>query len=121
MVSHTYWNLDEKPLKEAHFFPAVGRNYAHSRFGLKLMLLGESHYAWDKMPSDESQTSLVGIQQGFDNRPFWKQLKGLFSGAGDQISEDDFWSHVLFYNYVQRLLSDRQERPDPKDWATAIP
>lgn len=86
------------------------------------MLLGESHYSWEQGPSDESKTTLASIQQGYQNKPFWKKLKSLIFDSEDRISQiagDEFWSQVLFYNYVQRLLDRPRERPKPRDWAAS--
>jgi hypothetical protein len=110
MNSEIRWLPCDRDFEFVQFSPAVGRNYQDSKFGLKLMILGESHYRWDGMPTDSSQTTLASISQGFTCRAFWTQLAKLFDQS------DYVWEHALFYNYVQHLLDEPRQRPSAGMW-----
>jgi hypothetical protein len=93
--------------KHLHFWPVVGMKYKSSCFGLRVMVLGESHYRWRNMP-DEYLTTIHALTNNCEEKPFWRKIAKLF-GHGPE-----FWDQVLFYNYVQRLLGHSWVSPiDP--------
>jgi len=89
MANPNYWIKDRKRFKHVRFHPVEGLHYKRSRFKLKILILGESHYYWPGMPKRASLTTLAAIK-GCDSYPFWKSLASLFP------SGPEFWSHVLF-------------------------
>jgi hypothetical protein len=109
MEIRSRWLSARKNFKYVQFHPAVGRSYAHSRFGLRIMVLGESQYHWHAIPRDRSQTTLAAIRS-CDHYPFWKKLSALFPPG-------EFWSQVLFYNYVQHIVGwSARRRPAAAMW-----
>jgi hypothetical protein len=103
------WLPADTRFKYVRFHPAVGRSYVNSRFGLRILILGESQYCWDAMPENESHITLGAISS-CDTYPFWKKLARLFS-------DGEFWGHVMFYNYVQDIVGKgSRSRPTPRMW-----
>jgi hypothetical protein len=102
-----------KTYKSVQFWPAVGCNYEKSGLtnsGLKLLILGESHYPWEGMPKDLRLTTRDAIKAK-DKRRFWKDIANLFDRGSD------FWDDVIFYNFVQKLVGDGpRQRPQPSMW-----
>lgn len=110
MANPNYWVKQRKRLKHVRFHPAEGLHYKSSRFMLKILILGESHYCWDEMPKRATLTTLAAIK-GCDSYPFWKSLARLFPFTSE------FWSHVLFYNFVQEFAGDgARKRPTREMW-----
>lgn len=91
----------------AQFWPVVGRNYKRSSLGFKLLVLGESHYPWKGMPP-KHLTTITAFKPSYR---FWRAIAELF-GRGP-----DFWDDVIFYNFVQELVSvGPRHRPDQWMW-----
>jgi hypothetical protein len=93
--------------KSVRFWPAVGCNYKNS--GLKLLVLGESHYPWEGMPEEHLTT--IKALEGKGRYRFWKDIARLFNKGAD------FWDEVVFYNFVQELVGDGpRQRPEGWMW-----
>jgi hypothetical protein len=107
-------------MKNVFFYPHVGKNYETKGFnGLKLLILGESHYCGDecevcgKLPDNEcSKFTEEVLNRYFDykkgNVPhenwmttFTRFTNVLLEEQADNVTVLDFWDSVIFYNYVQ--------------------
>lgn len=113
-------------MENVNFCPWVGTNYENSMFGIKILILGESHYAEndDEPDSDWTQHVVKHNAQDHPNAFFTKITKavlGLYSE--DELSEDtrsNFWEHVAFYNYVQDIVGESGRiRPINEMWEAA--
>jgi hypothetical protein len=99
-----------KTYRFVQFWPAVGREYKNS--GLKLLVLGESHYSWDGMPEDLHLITRRALE-GKNRHRFWKSIAGLFD------RESDFWDEVVFYNFIQHLVGNGpRQRPAKWMWTS---
>lgn len=83
-----------------HYKPWKGSNYTASRWpGVKLLLLGESHYA------DYSANATIRYTKDYmagGSGVFWTRTMQLVTGSHhSQVDRTDFWNDVAFYNYVQ--------------------
>ena len=96
------------------FLPFVGKDY-HSGgiFGRKLMVMGDSHYG--SVPSPDITRQVLGWYldasvecEGWMNTflKFERSLVGKETTAQDSRK---IWDSVLFYNYLQVLLSGPRE------------
>ena len=96
------------------FLPFVGKDY-HSGgiFGRKLMVMGDSHYG--SVPSPDTTRQVLGWyldpsveREGWMNTflKFERSLVGKETTAQDSRK---IWDSVLFYNYLQVLLSGPRE------------
>ena len=93
------------------FKPWVGLYYDKSPLGLRLLILGESHYrsAGDKSP--EEWTTNEALKHGRHTHRYWTRLSGVL-GKHQQPYQADIWDSVVFYNYVQHVVgtAPRQRR-----------
>lgn len=106
--------MEKNKLMNVKLLPAIGKNYANGGiFGLRIMVLGESHYSSDD--NDQYITQRVLYQYlNQENREKWMKtfLKFERSLVGRKTSPDDsheIWNSVVFYNYLQVLMSGPRE------------
>lgn len=121
-------------MENVFYYPRVGKNYETKGYnGLKLLILGESHYCKDwgncikcgKLSNrDDCNSFTINV---IDNKYFaYKKGGGEFEGwmntytrfanvfLGDQVDNGtliDFWDSVIFYNYVQSSTSGPRKSP----------
>ncbi len=113
----------EKRFGSACFLPWIGARYKTGiAGGLKLLILGESHYhdprlctrhtegecVWCAAARDGSFTKLAVERLALEREHrFFKTIRRFFEqiddGEASQIA-GEFWPHVSFYNYVQFLM-----------------
>ena len=91
------------------FYPWVGEQYGRaSRFGIRLSLLGESHYDDDPESSDCDFTQEVVQEWGQRRRAkFFTVIAKVLHGSADWIDDDarsEIWEHVAFYNFAQSVV-----------------
>jgi len=106
-----------------HFFPWIGSAYETGvTGGLKLLILGESHYG---NPHDKerylTQSVVENQLSGAARQGFLTRVQRLVSEATDRDSvvptETPFWHRVAFYNYVQELVGETARiRPSVGAW-----
>jgi hypothetical protein len=97
--------------------------------GIRLLILGESHY-------DEGETYSPEVQKEFTKdivkrwgaeaegyRRFFANVYRTFNESDGHHSSEDFrsfWTKVFFYNYVQELVSGGpRQRPSSPAWASS--
>lgn len=105
------------------FKPWIGSKYGkNSRFGRKLLVLGESHYGDPDTINPDFTIDVVRCY-GQENRARFftiaaKLLLGM--GAGVWLSDREraeLWEHVAFANYVPGLVGyGSRERPTTEMW-----
>lgn len=109
-------------MKNVYFKPFLGKNYKNSE--QKIMVLGESHYLWEKDQTPENSyewghnlTNMVmeGVLEGTHNsQQTFNNCKAIITG--DYHSDNkEFWNDVIFYNYIQGFvgnsaLSDHRDK-----------
>ncbi len=77
------------------------------RLGLRLLILGESHYPWEGMPPIHL-TTIAAFKPSYR---FRKAISNLFDQG------QNFWDDVIFYNFVQELVPvGARHRPDESMW-----
>ena len=113
------------------FKPWVGsKYYSDNQFGIRILLLGESHYG-DKDEGENFTIEVVkkwgqGVEQG-ESLPFFKKVavSVLNLDSAYELSDVDrkeFWEHVAFYNYVQTIVGEGpRERPLEDMWEESKP
>ena len=111
-----------------HFQPWVGPSYAAAGVaGLRLMVLGESHYSWPEMdPAKERETTRIVVRDeiaGAHHHPFLARVAEVVLGPAQGRSrsqETEFLNAVAFYNYVQEFVGGRPRiRPTAGAWKRA--
>ena len=112
--------MTQTTLDRPVFAPWKGERYGQeSRFGVGVLVIGESHYGSDH--------NTIGTVQWFRERP-----QRFFTGAAmvllgvpigsqlDSRARAEIWDHVAFYNYFQSFVGDRpRATPEAHQWAEA--
>ena len=107
------------------FHPWVGAHYGReSRFGVRLLVLGESHYDEDPEFSDSGFTQDVVRTWGQTQRArFFTVIAKVLLGSADWIDDDvrsEIWEHVAFYNFVQSTVVPGPRTPPTfRQWCEA--
>lgn len=114
-------------LSHCRFAPCVGPHYDEGAFnGLKLLVLGESHYRWPNMPTEEHTLTQYVVEAKMHGKPgtFVRGVTAsLLGGASSRHTEAErlvLWQAVAFYNYSQEFAGDRpRQRPTRDHWESA--
>lgn len=93
-------------MSNVYFKPSDGDDYkSGKRFGKRVMILGESHYQWDRK-SSRLRVDCHLCRQPDVRRAHPRVLDaivGAFMGHKPDLTEkQSFWRSVAFYNYVQQ-------------------
>lgn len=141
--------MGEKNLKDVFFLPYVGSNYENglllsedgtivsgteSDKGLKVMVLGESHYCGEECVecglastckkeacrkfTQDVLTCYLGYLKGKEGFESWMNTFTKFGKAlkGKDERSTEIWESVIFYNYVQRAMNATRTSPSYKDF-----
>ena len=109
------------------FRPWVGPNYAEGLDGLRVLVLGESHYVKPEWDFGDEQTirSIQDNAIGDGKYAFFTKAAKLILGRFDDLPHEvriDFWNRVAFYNFVQESVGlDPRMRPTAAMWEAAQP
>lgn len=107
------------------FHPWVGVHYGRgSRFSVRLLVVGESHYHEDSDFSDSGFTQEIVRTWGQAHRArFFTVVAKVLSGSADWIDDDErgeIWEHVAFYNFVQSAVVPGPRTPPTfRQWCEA--
>lgn len=104
------------------FSPWVGDQYQSGFSGVRLLILGESHYYKGPHPGPEFTRELTqGYIDGTVNHRFWTLVAR--SVGGQSMSREQcqaFWRQVAFYNYIQDVVGvGARVAPTAQMWASA--
>jgi hypothetical protein len=89
--------------KDVTFHPWEGDDYDNSPLGLRLLVLGESHYKHPDDKSPEEMTTVEAMNRGRHSDRFWVRLSNLI-GKHQAPYQVKIWDSVIFYNYVQHIV-----------------
>ncbi|MNS49445.1 hypothetical protein D3C72_820530 [compost metagenome] len=108
------------------FKPWVGPGYEDGIGGLRILVLGESHYIQPEWDAGDRMTIQAVEENGLRKRhPFFTKVAKLVLDRRDHITDDErrqFWNSVAFYNYVQESVGlSPRDRPTDVMWASAGP
>lgn len=104
------------------FQPFVGRDYSSGgMFGKRILVLGDSHYG--SVPEPTITRDVLGWylddsveREGWMNT-FLKFERSLVGHETDRTETRRIWNSLLFYNYLQVLLSGPREAGTDKQYA----
>lgn len=114
-------------MEHVRFKPWIGSNFAATnRFGLRVLVLGESHYG-DPQADNTDITPFVVRTYGMPvggAQFFAKTVKVLLQMDSNVwlTAKDraEIWEDVAFYNYVQEIVGDGpRQRPTNEMWIAA--
>ena len=100
------------------FHPWVGEQY-HSRkdWGIRLLVLGESHYGEPPPKSNLTQCLTQQNAKREWSHRFWTNIAQSVSGEHHTTLDHEwFWNSVALYNFVQDLLPAARRCPAPPQW-----
>ncbi|MDQ1151877.1 uracil-DNA glycosylase family protein [Sphingobacterium zeae] len=104
------------------WYPYIGKHYANADF--KILIVGESHY---KDPNDlreiwkeKSFTRVIvgelGLEmQNYNDIKFFQQINKLFNWKRQEFG---VWNKAAFYNFIQKPLNTKHDRPSKADFLT---
>lgn len=104
------------------FLPFVGTSYGKSNiFGKKIMVLGDCHYGSKPTPNVtndiiNSYLNLNIEREGWMNT-YKKFERSLVNKETSLEDSQIIWDSLLFYNYVQKLISGPREAPTKEQYA----
>lgn len=126
-------------MKNVFYYPRVGKNYEKGFNGVKLFILGESHYCGEKCEICGKQSNndcsdftikvlsrYINYKKGNGEHEDWMRTFTRFTNVllEEQVDNEtliDFWDSVIFYNYVQsstegpRISPTSQQFKEGKD------
>lgn len=94
-------------LTGVNFMPFVGEKYHNSRYGVRVLVLGESHYGAGEDCSPDFTQKVVEQCAYESGTPFFSKLTNVLRGRTDWPTEEErreTWQHVAFYNFVQEFV-----------------
>lgn len=108
----------ETNFKNVKFLPWVGKNYEKGINGKKILVLGESHYGSEERTdiTNDVVSRFLKYHKGEGEFEFWMNTNTKFAKTfnnGEMSKEEivEFWESIVFYNYVQTLMSEPRQSP----------
>ncbi len=108
------------------FQPWIGNLYrANNRFGVQVLVLGESHYGDEAETRPTVTTEVVRWLAQDERHAFFTKVSKVLLGLDEKIwlnneARGEVWEHVAFYNYIQGFVStDPRVRPTTNMWENA--
>lgn len=113
------------------FLPNVGNSYkcglffgdkgqlvlgSHEGIGLKVLVLGESHYCDEDLSDEDKESFTRDVMNWYleasSDRDKWKRWmntflkfeRAFYNHVTGVNETNDFWNHVIFYNYLQEFI-----------------
>lgn len=105
------------------FQPWVGLHYGrNSRFGLGLLVLGESHYGSKEEECSTYTSRIVRTWAQQERDRFFTVIANVLADNRGWISDAeraDAWEHIAFSNFVQSMMNGPREPPSFRQWVDA--
>lgn len=107
-------------MNNVKFLPYVGEKYARSRYGVRVLVLGESHYGHEDDYAPDFTQNVVRSEAFKPGFRFFSMITTMLRGSTDWPTEKErreAWAHVAFYNYVQEFVGESGRiRPTTSMW-----
>ena len=115
---------DQVSLDAVKFRPWVGEHYGRtSRFGLRVLVLGESHYGKPEQDGLGYTQRVVRQWAKRDRSRFFTVISKVLLCTTDWIDDEargEVWDHIAFYNFVQELVGEApRSAPKFRQWVEA--
>lgn len=129
-------DLEFNKIDELKWTPWIGENYVNNTSSPKVLIIGESHYEWDKEEDDQesieylknpdftrnfiNERGLHFLTDGIVNANVLRNLERAIFQSKNVENEHKLklWSNSSYYVFIQRALSSRYNnaRPDAQDF-----
>jgi len=135
MTTSCYLIEEFDKIENLTWYPWIGNNFEMQNS--KLLLIGESHYAED--PEDNSdkkcyndflnnKRTTIGFIEDLDVKDkilggnTWRFYENTYRALfrTNYIDVKKFWSKVAFYNFIQRPMKSKDERPIVSDYTNSF-
>ena len=113
-----------------HFYPWVGPAYeAGAIDGLRILVLGESHYTYDGLTEANERTlTRRVIEEEFEGKRKHRFISAVTTvlfgrdAARDREQFRERWNQLAYYNFVQELAGSgsNHRRPSEAAWAQSV-
>lgn len=105
------------------FLPFVGEKYHNSRYGVRVLVLGESHYGMTEDSGPGFTQKIIRENAYVPGFAFFSKLTNVLRGRIDWPTDKErreIWQHVAFYNFVQEFVGGGSRiAPTPAMWQAA--
>lgn len=109
------------------WLPWIGSMYAEVPSEKRILIIGESHYH-DNTPESIAKHEELGFtrevveeiaieQWYYGTKIFGNIHRALF--RTDSLNAEEFWNSIAFYNFIQRPMATKSQRPNYDDWVMA--
>lgn len=92
-------------MESVFFRPWKGIHYEGGLFQKRILIVGTSHYQWNKNISLTENLTTECVEEqlnGIRTHPFWTKIVAAFLNRRPSLQDKrQFWHGVAFYNYVQ--------------------
>lgn len=114
-------------IENLKWLPWVGDSYETIEMDRRLLIVGESHYHDNAPKSIEEHNSPtftrvvireLAMKQNYRGIKIFPNLHRALLGS-DEIDSGAFYNLVSFYNFIQRPMETRKERPSRDDFSNA--
>lgn len=103
--------------------PFVGEKYRNSRYGVRIMVLGESHYSYEEYTGANFTQKVIADCAYVPGFAFFSKLTNVLRGRIDWPTDEErreIWQHVAFYNFVQEFVGGESRiAPTREMWREA--
>ncbi|EFD5358390.1 hypothetical protein [Escherichia coli] len=92
------------------FMPFIGSKYEDSIYGVRVLVLGLSHYGDDDDNYPEFTRDVVAENAYKSGNRFFTILSNVLRLSRDNINDEQrrlVWANVSFYNYIQEIVGDK--------------
>ena len=101
------------------FAPWKGKRYGRSKAGIKILVIGESHY-WPgaRIPKGLTQYVIEKVsRRGWQARGALAGVERTFSSILPDVNGGEIWHEIAFYNYLQNWIGkNAADRPKRKEF-----
>lgn len=115
--------MRQKYSENVNFHPFVGEKYFDSRYGVRVLVLGESHYGHPEDMAHDFTQHVVTKHAYCSGFPFFSKITSVLRGNTTYPSDAerfDAWQHVAFYNFVQTFVAEESRvAPTREEWKAA--
>lgn len=105
------------------YAPWVGHQYTDGFDGLRLLIVGDSHYECDEEEVFDKETWTTTcvkywvVEQCEPTPVFWKKLTGVVQTAlAPERTQPDIWEHLAYGNFIPRPMKYAREAPKTSDF-----
>lgn len=110
-------------MQSVNFLPFIGEKYYNSHYGIRIMVIGESHYGDASDQKNDFTRHVVNEYAFKPGLAFFSKLTNLLRGSINYPTKEEreeAWQHISFYNYIQEFVGEEARIvPSREMWEAA--